>query len=52
MKSWQALLLGAVIAIVGVLCYAFIVENNKPDTLGERFSEGVEEIADEIDDAN
>ncbi|MFP5306201.1 MAG: hypothetical protein ACLGI7_10325 [Gammaproteobacteria bacterium] len=49
--NWKAVVLGAAIVIAGVLAYAFVVDEQQP-TLGDRAGEAVEEVGDEIDDAN
>ena len=47
MKGWKMMLAGAAIAVAAILAY---IAFDKPDTLGERFDEAVEEVGDEIDD--
>ncbi|MEC9362073.1 MAG: hypothetical protein ACPHN2_11340 [Sinimarinibacterium flocculans] len=46
--NWKVLLLGAVIVVAGLLLFAYVGDND--ESLGDRASEAVEEVGDEIDD--
>ncbi|MEW6169520.1 MAG: hypothetical protein AB1651_17780 [Pseudomonadota bacterium] len=48
--NWKAVVLGAAIVIAGILAYSFVTDEQP--ALGDRAGEAVEEVGDEIDDAN
>lgn len=48
--NWKAVVLGAAIVIAGILAYTFFTDEQP--ALGDRAGEAVEEVGDEIDDAN
>ncbi len=51
MKTPQALILGAVIAMAGVSLYYVMDEKSAGEEIRDSYNEGVEEVKDEIDDA-
>lgn len=47
--NWKALMLGAAIAIAGVVTFAYIADDDR-NSIGDKAGEAVEEVGDEIDD--